>query len=204
MQACQNHLKLDTCALHLAWHTHTRTHGYKLSFEISETLKLHARAKKSKLRTDPKKKKKQRRDPLKSTRESARVSVSPLKWKAIISDGFVARAVQLCTKTRNNKVAPPCRMESINKITRNQSSDIRVGESISNTHAGTHTHTQLFYNCNTPGKKDLNQTRGLRVACSSTVSPCCLHVHVFIHLHLRVTRMCRKKQASGPLIRGTT
>lgn len=48
------------------------------------------------------------------------VSVSPLKWKAIISNGVVARVVQLCTKTCNNKVVPPCRMQGNNKITRNQ------------------------------------------------------------------------------------
>lgn len=48
------------------------------------------------------------------------VSVPPLKWKAIISNGVVARVVQLCTKTCNNKVVPPCRMEGNNTITRNQ------------------------------------------------------------------------------------
>lgn len=48
------------------------------------------------------------------------VSVSPLKWKAIISNGVVARVVQLCTKTCNNKVVPPRRMEGNNTITRNQ------------------------------------------------------------------------------------
>lgn len=58
--------------------------------------------------------------PLKLTQESVCVSVSPLKWKAIISNGIVARVVQLCTKTCNNKVVTPCRMEGNNKITRNQ------------------------------------------------------------------------------------
>lgn len=51
----------------------------------------------------------------------ARVSVSPLKWKAIISDGVVAWVVQLRTKTCNSNAVLLVDWRGNNKMTRSQS-----------------------------------------------------------------------------------
>lgn len=51
----------------------------------------------------------------------ARVSVSPLKWKAIISDGVIAWVVQLRTKTCNSNAVLLVDWRGNNKVTRSQS-----------------------------------------------------------------------------------